>query len=101
MLLGLLFLLPQQLLQIFYSRIYILNMNQKTAQGSTLFMFLFPVGILGVYNYQKAGLIDYKTAAIMAITFIIGSYLGGRTVVAVDTKIIKQIFGSPKNFKAF
>jgi uncharacterized membrane protein YfcA len=74
--------------------VYILNMNQKTAQGSTLFMFLFPIGILGVYNYHKAGLIDYKTAAIMAITFIIGSYLGGKTVVAIDTKIIKQIFGA-------
>jgi len=74
--------------------VYMLNMNQKMAQGTTLFMFLFPVGILGVYNYHKAGLIDYKTAAVMAITFIVGSYLGGRTVVAIDAKIVKQIFGA-------
>ncbi len=74
--------------------VYMLNMNQKMAQGTTLFMFLFPVGILGVYNYHKAGLIDYKNAAVMAITFIVGSYLGGRTVVAIDAKIVKQIFGA-------
>ena len=74
--------------------VYLLNMDQKTAQGTTLFMFLFPVGVLGVYNYNKAGFINYQTAAIIAVTFIIGSYLGGKTVVAIDTKIVKQIFGA-------
>lgn len=74
--------------------VYLFSISQKTAQGTTLFMFLFPVGILGVYNYHKAGLIDYKMAAIMAVTFIIGSYFGGKTVVAIDTKIVKQIFGA-------
>ncbi|MCA6436204.1 MAG: TSUP family transporter [Bacteroidota bacterium] len=74
--------------------VYLLNMNQKMAQGTTLFMFLFPIGFLGVYNYYKAGYIDYKTAGIIAATFIIGSYFGGKTVVHIDTKIIKQIFGA-------
>ncbi len=74
--------------------VYLFSMNQKMAQGTTLFMFLFPVGILGVYNYHKAGLIDYKMAAIMAITFIVGSYFGAKTVVVIDTKIVKQLFGA-------
>ncbi|MCC6369907.1 MAG: sulfite exporter TauE/SafE family protein [Bacteroidia bacterium] len=72
--------------------VYLLSMNQKTAQGSTLFMFLFPVGLLGVYNYHKAGHIDYRTAAIMAITFVVGSYLGSKTAIAFDTKVVKQVF---------
>lgn len=72
--------------------VYLLSMNQKTAQGSTLFMFLFPVGILGVYNYYKAGHLDYRTAAIMAVTFIVGSYLGSKTAIAFDTKVVKQVF---------
>lgn len=74
--------------------VYLFSMNQKMAQGTTLFMFLFPIGILGVYNYHKAGFIDYKMAAIMAVTFIVGSYFGGKTVVIIDTKIVKQIFGA-------
>jgi uncharacterized membrane protein YfcA len=73
--------------------VYLLNFNQKTAQGTTLFMFLFPIGILGTYNYYKAGFIDFKTAGIIAITFIVGSYFGGKTLVQIDTKLIKQIFG--------
>jgi uncharacterized protein len=74
--------------------VYALNMNQIAAQGTTLFMFLMPVGILSVYNYYKAGQMDFKSAAIMAITFLVGSYFGSKTAVSVDAKIIKQIFGA-------
>lgn len=72
--------------------VYLLSVNQKTAQGTTLFMFLLPIGILGVYNYYKAGHIDFKTAGIMAVTFLVGSYLGSKTAIAFDTKLVKQIF---------
>src|SRR4051812_24977389 len=74
--------------------VYLLNMNQKMAQGTTLFMFLFPIGILGVYNYYKGGYVDFKTALIIGTTFFIGSYFGSKTVIAIDTKIVKQIFGA-------
>ncbi len=73
--------------------VYFFTMNQKTAQGTTLFMFLLPIGIMGVYNYHKAGHVDYKTALIMAITFVAGSYLGSKTAIGIDTKLVKQIFG--------
>lgn len=72
--------------------VYFMSMNQKTAQGTTLFMFLLPIGILGVYNYHKAGHIDIKTAAIMAVTFLIGSYLGSNTAINMDTRWVKQVF---------
>ena len=73
--------------------VYVLNMNQKMAQGTTLFMFLFPIGILGVYNYYKGGYVDFKTALIIGATFFIGSYFGSKTIIGMDTKIVKQIFG--------
>jgi len=73
--------------------VYFFSMNQKTAQGTVLFMFLLPVGILGVMNYYRAGHVDMKLAAIMAITFVAGSYLGSKTAIAIDTKLVKQIFG--------
>jgi uncharacterized protein len=72
--------------------VYFFAMNQKTAQGTTLFMFLLPIGILGVYNYHKAGHVDFKTAAIMATTFVIGSYLGSKTAISIDNRVVKQIF---------
>jgi uncharacterized protein len=72
--------------------VYFFTMSQKTAQGTTLFMFLLPIGLLGVYNYHKAGHVDFKSAAIMAITFMVGSYLGSKVAITIDTKLVKQIF---------
>lgn len=73
--------------------VYFFAMSQKTAQGTTLFMFLLPIGILGVFNYHKAGHVDYKTAIIMGITFVLGSYFGSKTAIGMDTRLVKQIFG--------
>jgi len=72
--------------------VYMLHMDQKMAQGTTLFMFMLPIVILGVYNYYKAGQVDFKSALIISITFILGSYLGSKTALTIDTKIVKQIF---------
>ena len=72
--------------------VYLLSMDQKTAQGTAIFMFLLPIGLLSVYNYYKAGHVDMKFAAIMAITFFVGSYFGSKTAIAIDTKVVKQIF---------
>ena len=72
--------------------VYFIGFSQKTAQGTTIFMFLLPIGLLSVYNYYKAGHVDFKFAAIMAITFFVGSYFGSKTAIAIDTKVVKQIF---------
>ncbi len=72
--------------------VYLLAVDQKTAQGTTLFMFMLPVGVLGVFNYYKAGHVDFKYAAVMAITFVVGSYFGSKSAITIDTKLVKQIF---------
>ena len=72
--------------------VYLLHVSQKTAQGTTLFMLMIPIGALGVYNYYKAGHVDFKYAAIIAITFIVGSYFGSKTALSIDTKLVRQIF---------
>lgn len=73
--------------------VYILHYPQHLAQGSVLFMFLFPIGILGVYNYYQAGHVDWKTAFTIASTFIIGSYFGSKISLAIDQTTLKKVFG--------
>ncbi|MEI6021411.1 MAG: sulfite exporter TauE/SafE family protein [Bacteroidota bacterium] len=73
--------------------VYFLSYNQKMAQGTTLFMFILPIGILGVFNYYKQGQVDIKSALIMCATFVVGSYFGSKTALSIDTKLVKQIFG--------
>ena len=73
--------------------VYFLGFTQHQAQGTTLFMFLLPIGILGVMNYYKAGYVDFKTALIIGSTFVIGSYFGSKWSISLDQKTVKQIFG--------
>jgi uncharacterized protein len=71
-----------------------LSFTQQLAQGTTLFMFLFPIGFLGVMQYYKSGNVDWKTALIIALPFVIGNYFGSKTALAVDQNLLKRIFGA-------
>lgn len=74
--------------------VFFLRFDQHLAQGTTLFMFLFPIGILGVMNYYKAGHVDWKAALVMCSTFIIGIYFSSKLVVSLDQATVKKIFGA-------
>jgi uncharacterized membrane protein YfcA len=70
-----------------------LGFSQHMAQGTVLFMFLLPIGILGVWNYYQHGNVDFKSAFFMASTFVIGSYFGSKTAINIDQTMLKIIFG--------
>ncbi len=73
--------------------VYLLGYSQQNAQGTSLGLLLPPIGILAVLNYHKAGFVNIKAAAIMCVTFIIGSYFSSKVVVDLPEAIIKKIFG--------
>lgn len=73
--------------------VYFLGYSQHQAQGTVLFMFLLPIGILGVFNYYQAGYIEWRTAFIIASTFLIGSYFGSKISIAIDQTTLKKVFG--------
>lgn len=72
--------------------VYFLHFSQHQAQGTVLFMFLLPIGLLGVMNYYKEGYVDIKTALIIGATFVFGSYLGSRLAISFDQAAVKKIF---------
>jgi hypothetical protein len=73
--------------------VMIMGLSQQTAQGTSLAMMLPPVGILAVYNYYKAGHVDFRFALLLAITFIAGSYFGSQFAIAIPQVMMKRIFG--------
>jgi uncharacterized membrane protein YfcA len=73
--------------------LFIFGMTQHQAQGTSLGVLLFPVGILAVYNYHKAGHINFKYVAILIVAFIAGSYFGSLASVNVSPQILKRAFG--------
>ena len=74
--------------------VYILGFSQLNAQGTSLALIMFPVGILAVMNYYKQGHIDFSIVFLLAIGFIIGSFLGSKFAMQLPQQTVKKIFAS-------
>ena len=72
--------------------VYLFGLSQHQAQGTTLGLLMFPVGILAVIQYYKQGYVDYRFVLFIAIGFIAGGYLGGKLAVNIPDMIIKKVF---------
>jgi uncharacterized membrane protein YfcA len=73
--------------------VYSLGMTQHAAQGTSLFILLLPVGILAVYNYSKTDNINWKFGLIVALTFVVGGYIGSKLSLKLSPGMVKLIFG--------
>lgn len=73
--------------------VYLLNLGQHEAQGTSLFILLLPIGFLAVFNYWKAGHINWGFGTVIAITFVIGSYFGSKWAIKLSPQVVKLIFG--------
>jgi uncharacterized membrane protein YfcA len=72
--------------------IYFLGKNQMQAQGISLALIMFPVGILGVMQYYKQGHVDFSIVLVLAIGFIVGSFLGSKIAMDLPQDIIRKLF---------
>ncbi len=73
--------------------VFLFGFSQHTAQGTSLAVLMFPVAIIGVYNYHKNGYVQIKHALIILIAFAIGQYLGSLLSVHLPAKTLRSIFG--------
>jgi uncharacterized protein len=78
-----------------------LNFSQHEAQGTSLGLLLLPVGILAVLNYYNKGYIDVKIVAIMAVTFILGGWVGSKLALQLSTDAVKKVFAIVLFYAAF
>lgn len=72
--------------------VYFLGLSQMNAQGNSLALILLPVGILGVLEYHKQGYVDFKLVIIIAIGFVLGSFLGSKISLSLPQETVKKIF---------
>lgn len=73
--------------------VFALDFTQKKAQGTSLALFLFPVGFLAVREYFRAGNVDWRAAALLAVGFVGGAYFGGKYANLLPTFVLKRSFG--------
>jgi uncharacterized membrane protein YfcA len=72
--------------------VYFLGLSQTSAQGTSLAVMLPPVGLFAVMNYYKAGQLNLKYAAIIALTFLIGGYFGSKIALNIPISTVRRIF---------
>ena len=72
---------------------YFLGLTQFEAQGTSLAMMIPPIGLLAVYNYYQTDNLNINYAIILAITFVIGGYLGSKMSLKLPVDKVKLIFG--------
>lgn len=67
--------------------------TQHQAQGTSLAVLSVPVTLLAAFNYYKEGYVNWKFALIIAVTFILGGYLGSKLAISINQTLLKKIFG--------
>lgn len=72
--------------------VLLFGFTQHRAQGTTLALLIFPVGILGVLNYYKTGNVDLKTTLLLCVGFVVGSYLGSKTAITLSQETLRKVF---------
>jgi len=73
--------------------VFFFHMTQHTAQGTSLAILLFPVGILAFITYYKHGHVNMRVAIIVMLAFIIGGYFGSLLSVNLPGRSLRVLFG--------
>lgn len=73
--------------------VWLLGYSQHQAQGTSLAVLVLPVVFLAVRNYYRAGVIDPKVVAIIAVAFVFGSYFGSKWSLALPMETVRRAFG--------
>lgn len=68
------------------------RMTQRSAVGTSLGALLLPVGALGVYAYWRAGEVNVKAAAWIALGMFLGAYGGAAFAQFVNESALKRAF---------
>jgi len=72
------------------SLMFFLGFSTQQAQGTSLALMTIPVMLVSAINYYQAGKVNVKVAVIMALTFVIGGYLGSKLSVNLPEKVVRK-----------
>lgn len=73
--------------------VYLLNMDQHLAQGTSLLILLPPVGFGALREYWRQGNVDLRAGILCASGFLAGGYLGGMVAIPLTSSQLKGFFG--------
>ena len=68
------------------------GLDQKTATGTSLFALLWPVGLLGVWEYWRRGELRVAAGAWIALGLFLGAYFGARVTGWFSAATMKRAY---------
>jgi len=70
-----------------------LGLSQHMAQGTSLAMMIPPIGIIAVMSYYKAGQVQLEYAGVLALTFVLGAWMGSKWALRINPSVVRLVFG--------
>ena len=68
------------------------KMPPHLATGTSLGVFLLPVGILGAVTYYRHGNLDVRTSLLVAAGLFFGAYLGATLAHGLAPHVLRRLF---------
>jgi uncharacterized membrane protein YfcA len=75
--------------------IYFQGLEAKVASATSLIAMILPVGILGVWQYFKAGIVNsthIKIGIAISLGMFFGAFFGSKISIALPTKMLSRGF---------
>jgi uncharacterized membrane protein YfcA len=73
--------------------VYLLHMDQHTAQGTSLFVLLPPIGLGALREYWKQGQVDLRAGILCTLGMLVGAYAGSLIALPMPSRNLKALFG--------
>lgn len=64
----------------------------KQATGTSLGVFLLPVGILAAVNYWQAGYLNVRVSLLVALGLVFGAWVGSKLSLAMSATLLQRLF---------
>lgn len=72
--------------------VHFAKMPIHLATGTSLGALLLPVGIAGAYEYYRSGLLDIRSALLIAVGLTVGAYLGAKLGLSLSSQTLQRMF---------
>ena len=72
--------------------VYVFGLTQLRAQGTSLFIALIPLWIAPLWSYARAGNVNWRLGATLAVGLAIGSFAGGRLAQQLPQALLRRGF---------
>ena len=74
--------------------VILLNLKETEAIATSLAALVPPVGFLGAWQYYRAGAINVRYAALVALGLFVGAYFGAKITTSLPPDVVRRLYGA-------